>query len=61
MLEAMRSGLRVSEERNDFLWFDSITQCRPLQITYTVVPFRIPMDNTALKLCAEQSADFERS
>jgi hypothetical protein len=61
MLEAMRTGLQVTEERNDFLWCDSITECRPLEITYTAVSFRILMKNTALKLRAEQSADFERS
>jgi len=54
----MRTGLEVNEERNDFLWCDSITQCRPPEVTSIAVPFTIPMKNTVLKLCAEQSADF---
>ena len=50
-----------TEERYHFLWCDSITQCRQPAVTSTDVPFRIPMNNIILKLCAEQSADFVRS
>ena len=37
---------------------DSIKQCGPPELTSIAVPFTIPMNNSVLKLCAQQSADF---
>jgi len=45
-----RGHAHLNEERNDFLWCDSITQCRPPEVTSIAMPFTIPLNNTFLKL-----------